>query len=182
MNKNTSSKQPNLQLKTQPKQVLGYLPLAFALPVQGEMVTLQTVNLPKSQPYIKWQKVSGWLFEEVDYLASWLFGKLTFWQVDFLEGSLPLAPVSGYLFFSSMCIVLLWANRLLLDPVSESYSPSIPLSFCICFTISTAFFSIYRRRRKTFFFTSSPTTSYNKLWAISWTPHTCNLLPLHSIN
>ncbi len=28
----TSSKQPNLQLKTRPKQVLGYLPLAFVLP------------------------------------------------------------------------------------------------------------------------------------------------------
>jgi hypothetical protein len=26
------TKQPNLKLKTQPKQLLGYLPLAFALP------------------------------------------------------------------------------------------------------------------------------------------------------
>jgi len=26
------AKQPNLKLKTQPKQVLGYLPMAFALP------------------------------------------------------------------------------------------------------------------------------------------------------
>ncbi len=32
INECTSSKQPNLQLKTQPKLVLGSLPLAFALP------------------------------------------------------------------------------------------------------------------------------------------------------
>ncbi len=31
----TSSKQPNLLLKTQPKQVFGYLPLAFVLPAQS---------------------------------------------------------------------------------------------------------------------------------------------------
>jgi hypothetical protein len=32
-----SSKQPNLKLRTQPKPVLGYLPLAFALPGKGKV-------------------------------------------------------------------------------------------------------------------------------------------------
>ncbi len=30
-------KQPNLKLKTQPKQLLGSLPLAFMLPAQAEL-------------------------------------------------------------------------------------------------------------------------------------------------
>ncbi len=31
------TKQPNLKLKTPPKQLLGYLPLAFALPGGGQL-------------------------------------------------------------------------------------------------------------------------------------------------
>jgi hypothetical protein len=57
------------------------------LPILGEMVNLQKVNWPKSQlakkvNSLKTPNIAFWLFyAQVDFLAGWLFGKLTFWRL-----------------------------------------------------------------------------------------------------
>ncbi len=63
--------------------------------ILGEMVNLQKVNLPKSQlakkvNSLKTPTIAFWLFyAQVDFLASWFFGQLTFWR-------LTISPSIGY--------------------------------------------------------------------------------------
>jgi len=56
--------------------------------IPGEMVNLRKVNWPKSQlakkvNSLKTPNMAFWLFyAQVDFLASWLFGQLTFWRLN----------------------------------------------------------------------------------------------------
>jgi len=66
---------PNLLLSP----LLSLLLCSLPSQILGEMVNLQKVNWPKSQPEHKIIKML-WLV----FLVSWLFWQIDFWQVDFL--------------------------------------------------------------------------------------------------
>ncbi len=131
--------------------------------ILGEMSTskksaCQEVNLPKKVNSLKTPNIAFWLFyAHVDFWASWLFGRLTFWRLTISPSigcSISLLCTSLYLSLSLslslfcvfLCISLSLSLSLSLS-IYRSISKSLSLSLYICKNLLHSKFNCFLERK-----------------------------------
>jgi hypothetical protein len=101
--------------------------LFFLLQILGEMVNLQKVNWPKSLAKkvnsLKAPNRAFWLFyAQVDFLPSWLFGRLTFWRLTISPSIVKWMSEFAVHFFNPQALTLVFENAQECTSQSEYFS------------------------------------------------------------